>query len=53
MDMTGGAAFSTTFGVHGIRCNAGTNHKVYHNSVNLYGSLFGTAATNIYLPLSV
>lgn len=47
MDMTGGAAFSTTFGIHGIRCNAGTNHKVYHNSVNLYGSLFGTAATSI------
>ncbi|MBK9404432.1 MAG: hypothetical protein IPN57_07855 [Ignavibacteria bacterium] len=47
MDMTGGAAFSTTFGVHGIRCNAGTNHKVYHNSVNLYGSLFGTAAGSI------
>lgn len=47
MDMTGGAAFSTTFGVHGIRCNAGTNHKVYHNSVNLYGSLLGTAAGSI------
>ena len=31
MDMTGGAAFSTTFGVHGIRYNAATNHKVYHN----------------------
>ncbi len=47
MDMTGGAAFSTTFGVHGIRCNAGTNHKVYHNSVNLYGTLFGAPAANI------
>lgn len=47
MDITGGAAFSTTFGVHGIRCNAGTNHKVYHNSVNLYGAMFGATATNI------
>ncbi|HMS33830.1 MAG TPA: hypothetical protein PKC91_07070 [Ignavibacteria bacterium] len=47
MDITGGAAFSTTFGVHGIRCNAGTNHRVYHNSVNLYGAMFGASATNI------
>ena len=49
MDMTGGAAFSTTFGVHGIRIGQATaaNHKVYHNSVNLSGALFGTANTSI------
>jgi hypothetical protein len=47
MDMTGGAAFSTQFSVHGIRITGGTNHKVYHNSVQLFGSLLGTATTTI------
>jgi hypothetical protein len=47
MDMTGGAAFSTQFSVHGIRIAGGTNHKVYHNSVNLFGTLLGTATTAI------
>ncbi|HEY0546321.1 MAG TPA: Calx-beta domain-containing protein [Pyrinomonadaceae bacterium] len=47
MDMTGGGAFSTTFGVHGIRIAGGTNHKIYHNSVNLFGTLLGTATTSI------
>jgi hypothetical protein len=47
MDMTGGAAFSTQFSVHGIRIAGGTNHKVYHNSVQLFGSLLGTGTTSI------
>lgn len=47
MNMTGGAAFSTQFSVHGIRIAGGTNHKVYHNSVNLFGALLGTATTSI------
>ncbi len=47
MDMTGGAAFSTQFSVHGIRLAGGTGHKVYHNSVNLFGALFGTPTTTI------
>jgi hypothetical protein len=46
-DMTGGAAFSTTFGVFGIRIATGTGHKVYHNSVNLYGLMPGTATTSL------
>ncbi len=46
-NMTGGAAFSTTFGVFGIRVGAGTGHKIYNNSVNLYGALPGTAATSL------
>ncbi len=46
-DMTGGGAFSTTFGVFGIRLAAGTGHQVYHNSVNLYGPLTGTANTSL------
>jgi hypothetical protein len=41
-DMTGGVAFSTTFGLFGIRVATGTGHKVYHNSVNLFGLRFGT-----------
>jgi Secretion system C-terminal sorting domain len=46
-DMTGGAAFSTTFGIFGIRAGAGLNHKVYNNSVNLYGVRPGTATASL------
>ncbi|MBL0146837.1 MAG: hypothetical protein IPP48_15065 [Chitinophagaceae bacterium] len=46
-DMTGGSAFSTTFGIFGIRVAAGLNHKIYHNSVNLYGLRTGTAAATL------
>ncbi|MFT3746148.1 MAG: MBG domain-containing protein [Pyrinomonadaceae bacterium] len=46
-NMTGGAAFSTTFGVFGIRIGAGTGHKIYNNSVNLYGPLTGTASSSL------
>src|SRR5205814_4947785 len=47
MDMTGGIAFSTTFGIHGIIIEAGRNHKIDHNSVNLFGALPGTANSSI------
>ncbi len=46
-NMTGGAAFSTQFGVFGIRVAAGTGHRIYNNSVNLYGALPGTAANSL------
>lgn len=46
-DMTGGAAFSTTFGIFGMRIAAGTGHQVYNNSVNLYGARAGTAASSL------
>ncbi|MEO8196260.1 MAG: Calx-beta domain-containing protein [Thermoanaerobaculia bacterium] len=46
-DMTGGGAFSTTFGVIGIRLGTGINHKVYYNSVSLFGLQPGTAATSL------
>jgi len=42
-NMSGGIAFSTTFGVFGIRIGSGTGHMIYYNSVNLYGLLPGTA----------
>jgi len=45
--MTGGAAFSTTFGVFGIRLGSGTGHKVYHNSVNMFGPHPGTPNTSL------
>ena len=51
-DMTGGAAFSTTFGLHGIRLGSGTGHKVYHNSVNLFGLRSGTATASLLGPRS-
>ncbi len=47
MNMSGGAAFSTSFGVLGIRVIGGTGHKIYHNSVNLFGSLLGTPSTTL------
>jgi hypothetical protein len=47
MDMTGGSAFSSQFSVHGIRITGGTNHKIYHNSVYLFGTLLGTPTTAI------
>ena len=46
-DMTGGAAFSTQFGIFGIRIAAGTGHQVYHNSVNLYGARSGTTTSSL------
>jgi uncharacterized repeat protein (TIGR01451 family) len=45
--MTGGAAFSTTFGVFGIRLGTGINHRVYHNSVNIFGTQPGTPDTSL------
>ncbi len=46
-NMTGGAAFTPDFGVIGIRLGAGTGHKVYNNSVNLFGPHPGTATTSL------
>jgi uncharacterized repeat protein (TIGR01451 family) len=46
-NMQGGGAFSTTFGVFGIRVAAGTGHRIYNNSVNLSGALPGTANTSL------
>ena len=46
-DMTGGVAFSTTFGVFGIRSSSGVNHKFYHNSVDMFGTRPGTATSSL------
>ena len=46
-NMTGGLNFSTTGGVHGIILEGGNTHKVYHNSVNLFGLLPGTPNTGM------
>ena len=46
-NMSGGAAFSTQFGIFGIRIGAGTGHVVADNSVNLFGLLPGTANTSL------
>ena len=43
-DMTGGIAFSLTFGVFGIEIEAGTGEMIYGNSVNLFGAQTGTAS---------
>ncbi|MBL7779110.1 MAG: fibronectin type III domain-containing protein [Chitinophagales bacterium] len=39
----GDVSFSYTYGVFGILINANNNHKIYHNSVNLYGANLGTS----------
>src|SRR6218665_197460 len=44
-NMTGGTAFSTTFGVNGLNIASGTGHKIYHNSIHLSGALMGTATS--------
>ena len=46
-NMSGGVAFSTTFGVHGIRFAGGSGSLIYHNTVNLSGTLFGSAGSSI------
>ena len=38
---------STTFNPFGIRITGGTNHKVYYNSVNMFGSFSTTGAGDI------
>ncbi len=45
--MTGGGTFSTSYGTFGIRLNAGSGHKVYHNSINMTGTLFGNASSSL------
>ncbi|QQS34722.1 MAG: T9SS type A sorting domain-containing protein [Ignavibacteriales bacterium] len=40
-----GDGTSTTFNAFGIRITGGANHKVYYNSVNLFGALTGTTST--------
>ncbi|HEY0461476.1 MAG TPA: Calx-beta domain-containing protein [Pyrinomonadaceae bacterium] len=52
-DQTAGTgAFSTTFGAFGIRI-LGTGHKVYHNSVHLYGAMGGVTSTNLTAALGI
>ncbi|HNI43596.1 MAG TPA: hypothetical protein PK230_02810, partial [Chitinophagales bacterium] len=46
-DMTTGWAFSTTLGIFGIKLANSTGHKVYNNSVNLYGLRTGTATSSL------
>ncbi|MBK6565786.1 MAG: hypothetical protein IPG18_11465 [Saprospiraceae bacterium] len=46
-NMSGGGAFSTTFGIFGIRIAGGTGHKIYHNNVHLEGLMFGTATSSL------
>lgn len=43
----GSASFSTTFNASGILLLAGSNHKVYHNTVNLFGVSTSTGSNSI------
>ena len=47
-DQTAGTgAFGTTFGAYGIRVGSGIGHKIYFNSVNLFGVLPGSVSTDL------
>ncbi len=46
-NITGGFSFDPLYGVFGIRINAGTGHRMYYNSINLFGALLGTANSNL------
>ncbi len=53
-DQTAGTgAFSTTFGAFGVRVAAGTGHKVYHNSVHLFGVLPGATNTDLTVAFGI
>jgi hypothetical protein len=45
LNSTSGGFYSTTFNVAGIRLAGGTGHQVYHNSVNLTGTITGATPT--------
>lgn len=47
MNVDSGNAFSTSFGVHGLRVGGGVNHKIYNNSVSITGNFFGLNGNNI------
>ena len=43
----GATSFGNAFNANGILLNSGNNHKVYHNSINLFGSSSSTSANAI------
>lgn len=43
----------TTFSAHGIRLTAGTGHKIYYNSVNIYGTVDAGTASSASVAFSV
>jgi hypothetical protein len=45
LNTTSGGFFSTTFTAVGIRVAAGTGHQIYHNSVNMNGTIVGATPT--------
>jgi hypothetical protein len=45
VNTTSGGFYSTTFNAAGIRVAAGTGHQIYHNSVNMTGTIPGATPT--------
>ncbi|MDP1800037.1 MAG: T9SS type A sorting domain-containing protein [Bacteroidota bacterium] len=41
-------SLSTIYQAYGIRITSGTGHKIYYNSVNLFGALTAGSTTNCY-----
>ena len=48
-DISGGTAFSTSFGLFGIRVAAGGGHAIQHNSVNMTGLRSGSSSSTSLL----
>ena len=47
MNMAGGFAFDPLYSATGIRVVTGVNHRIYYNSVNMFGPLIGAANSSI------
>jgi hypothetical protein len=45
LDTTSAGFYSTTFNAVGIRVAVGTGHQIYHNSVNMNGTIVGATPT--------
>ena len=45
LNTTSGGFYSTTFAAVGIRVASGTGHQIYHNSVNMTGTITGATPT--------
>lgn len=51
--ITDGDGTSTLFNPYGIRITGGTNHKIYHNTVHLYGAFANLTSSDISSALMI
>jgi len=51
--LTNNYGVSTMYNPFGIRITGGTNHKIWHNSVNLFGNVTGGSSSSLSAPLLI